>query len=52
MFCLPKTAWPSPTSGKIMFEMEGVEPKVAAEAMRLAAQKLPIPCKMVERTGQ
>jgi large subunit ribosomal protein L16 len=37
--------------GKIMFEMEGVEPTVAAEAMRLAAQKLPIPCKMVAREG-
>ena len=35
--------------GKIMFEMEGVDLKTAEEAMRLAAQKLPIPCKLVSR---
>jgi large subunit ribosomal protein L16 len=35
--------------GKIMFEMEGVPMDVAAEAMRLAAQKLPIPTKLVTR---
>jgi large subunit ribosomal protein L16 len=35
--------------GKIMFEMEGVPKETAAEAMRLAAQKLPIPTKMVYR---
>jgi len=35
--------------GKIMFEMEGVPLDVAAEAMRLAAQKLPIPTKLVTR---
>ena len=35
--------------GKIMFEMEGVSREIAAEAMRLAAQKLPIPTKMVYR---
>lgn len=35
--------------GKIMFEMEGVPLEVAAEAMRLAAQKLPIPTKLVTR---
>jgi large subunit ribosomal protein L16 len=35
--------------GKIMFEMEGVDFKTAEEAMRLAAQKLPIPCKLVKR---
>src|ERR1700752_4523698 len=28
--------------GKILFEMEGVTPQVAADAMRLAAHKLPI----------
>ena len=38
--------------GKIMFEMEGVEASVATEAMRLAAQKLPIPTKMVSREGR
>jgi len=35
--------------GKVVFEMEGVPLSVAREAMRLAAQKLPVPCKMVER---
>jgi large subunit ribosomal protein L16 len=35
--------------GKILFEMEGVDEAVAREALRLAAQKLPIPCKMVVR---
>jgi large subunit ribosomal protein L16 len=35
--------------GRIMFEMEGVDVKVAQEAMRLAAAKLPIPCKLVTR---
>ena len=35
--------------GKIMFEMEGVTRETAAEAMRLAAQKLPLPTKMIWR---
>jgi large subunit ribosomal protein L16 len=35
--------------GKILFEMEGVDAKTAEEAMRLAAQKLPIPCKFIQR---
>ncbi|MEZ5404023.1 MAG: 50S ribosomal protein L16 [Bryobacteraceae bacterium] len=35
--------------GKILFEMEGVDQKLAEEALRLAAQKLPIPCKFVVR---
>jgi len=35
--------------GKILFEMEGVTPDIASEAMRLAAQKLPINCKFVMR---
>lgn len=35
--------------GKVVFEMEGVAENVAREALRLAAQKLPVPCKMVER---
>jgi large subunit ribosomal protein L16 len=35
--------------GKIMFEIEGVPQDVATEAMRLAAQKLPVACKMVVR---
>ena len=35
--------------GRVLFEMEGVDQKTAEEAMRLAAQKLPIPCKFVRR---
>ncbi len=35
--------------GRIMFELEGVEEPMAREAMRLAAQKLPIPCRFVSR---
>ncbi|MCL6621302.1 MAG: 50S ribosomal protein L16 [Syntrophobacterales bacterium] len=34
---------------RILFELAGVEPEVAKEAMRLAAHKLPIPCKFVTR---
>jgi large subunit ribosomal protein L16 len=33
-----------------MFEMNGVTPDVAREAMRLAAHKMPIRCKFVERS--
>jgi large subunit ribosomal protein L16 len=36
--------------GKVLFEMEGVAHDVAEEAMRLAANKLPIKCRMVSRT--
>ena len=35
--------------GRIMFEIAGVSEEVAKEAMRLAAQKLPIRCKFVTR---
>ena len=38
--------------GKILFEMEGVTKEIAAEAMRLAAQKLPLQCKLVTRIVQ
>ena len=39
--------------GRVMFEIAGVEESLAAEAMRLAANKLPIKCKFVrkEETG-
>ena len=37
--------------GKILFEMEGVAPDVAAEAMRLASHKLPLKTKFVQRPG-
>ena len=35
--------------GRILYEMEGVRPEVAREAFRLAAHKLPIPCRFLER---
>ncbi len=35
--------------GRVMFEMNGVAPEVAREAMRLASHKLPIKCKFIER---
>lgn len=38
--------------GRILFEMEGVALDVATEAMRLAAQKLPILTKVVTRDQQ
>src|SRR3970040_2459265 len=37
--------------GKILFEMEGVSKAAAAQAMQLAADKLPLPCKLVSRPG-
>ncbi|MFB3779085.1 MAG: 50S ribosomal protein L16 [Bryobacteraceae bacterium] len=37
--------------GKILFEMEGVPRNVAQQAMELAADKLPLPCKLVTRPG-
>jgi large subunit ribosomal protein L16 len=37
--------------GKILFEMEGVTPDVAEEAMRLASNKLPLRTKFVMRPG-
>ena len=35
--------------GRIMFEMDGVAPEIAREAMRLASHKLPIKCKFVTK---
>jgi large subunit ribosomal protein L16 len=37
--------------GRILFEMEGVPQDVAQQAMSLAADKLPIPTKVVVRPG-
>ncbi len=39
--------------GRVMFEIAGVDEELAREAMRLAANKLPIKCKFVkkEETG-
>ena len=35
--------------GKVLFEMEGVTPELAKEAMRLAAHKIPLKTKFVKR---
>jgi large subunit ribosomal protein L16 len=35
--------------GKILFEMEGVSPELAKEAMRLAAHKLPLKTIFIQR---
>jgi large subunit ribosomal protein L16 len=37
--------------GRIMFEIEGVDDKLAKEAFALAAAKLPVKCKLVMRAG-
>lgn len=36
-------------AGRVMFELGGVREELALEALRRAAQKLPIPCKIVGR---
>ena len=38
--------------GRILYEIEGVSEEMAREALRLAAQKLPLKCKFVMRTEQ
>jgi large subunit ribosomal protein L16 len=35
--------------GRILFELEGVEPDVARRAMQLASAKLPLKTKFVQR---
>ena len=35
--------------GRVMFEIGGVAPEIAREALRLAAYKLPIKCKVVAK---
>jgi large subunit ribosomal protein L16 len=35
--------------GRVMFELEGVEPDVAKQALQLAAAKLPVKCKIIGR---
>ena len=43
-------AWVAPVKpGRMLYEMEGVEPEVARAAFRLAAHKLPIRTRFVER---
>ena len=38
--------------GRIMFEVAGIDRALAKEALKLAAQKLPIPTTVVERVGE
>lgn len=38
--------------GRIMFEIAGVSEEVAREALRLAANKLPVKCKFVSKAEQ
>ena len=38
--------------GRILFEIEGVSEEAAREAMRLAAQKLPVQAKFVKRENE
>ena len=38
--------------GRVMFEISGVSEEIAREAMRLAANKLPIKCKFVTKADQ
>ena len=37
--------------GRIIYEMEGVSPEIAKEAMRLASHKLSLQCRFVRRPG-
>jgi large subunit ribosomal protein L16 len=37
--------------GRVLFELEGVDVKIAKEAMRLASHKLPIKTRLVAREG-
>ena len=38
--------------GRVLFEMDGVAPEIAKEAMRLAMHKLPIKCKIVTKENE
>ena len=38
--------------GRIMFELDGVDPTLAREALQLASEKLPIKTKFVTRVGE
>ena len=41
-------AWLAPVkAGRILYEMDGVSPEIAREALRLAAQKLPVQTRIV-----
>jgi large subunit ribosomal protein L16 len=38
--------------GRVMFEIGGVNGEIAKEALRLAAYKLPIKCKVISKEGE
>lgn len=38
--------------GMVMFELEGVDAKIAKQALELAAYKLPVKCKFVKKVSQ
>jgi large subunit ribosomal protein L16 len=45
--------WVAPVKpGRVLYEMEGVDADVARAALRLAAHKLPIRTRFIERGGQ
>ena len=45
--------WVAPVKrGRMLYELEGVSPEVAKEALRLAAHKLPIRTRLVSREDQ
>ncbi len=45
-------AWLAPVkAGRILYEMDGVSPEIAREALRLAAQKLPVKTQIVSVRG-
>jgi large subunit ribosomal protein L16 len=48
----PVEAWVAVVQpGRILYEMDGVPKEVAQEALRLAAHKLPVATKFIERDG-
>ena len=45
--------WVAPVKrGRVLYELEGVSPEIAREALRLAAHKLPLATRFVSREGQ
>ncbi len=38
--------------GRVMFEVDGVAPEVARQALQLGASKLPLDCRIVTRGGE
>jgi large subunit ribosomal protein L16 len=48
----PPEAWVAVIKpGRILYEMEGVSREMAMEALRLAAYKLPLKTRFIERSG-